>query len=1121
MIRRLAAIALIMLPLCVRAAAIDDLKQGWSHPPESAKPWVYWVWMDANLSREGITADLEAMHRVGIGGVIIMEVDVGVPRGDVKFMSPAWQQMFKHVCDEAKRLGIVIDIIAGPGWTGSGGPWVKPEQSMQKVVSSEIQIDGGKRIEQVLPMPEVSHGFYRQIATVAFTTPSGNARISDIAEKALFRRGHYSSEGNVREFLAVPSGKEDVAKSEAIGEVIDLSPNLDNAGKLVWDAPPGKWTIIRFGRTSTGANTRPAPLPGLGLECDKLDKAALDAHFQDYFQKLIELSKPQADTAGLKMLHIDSWEMGSQNWTAKFRDEFVARRGYDPIKYLPAMTGRIVQSREVSERFLWDLRQTVLELVCENHAGHLKELAKRNGLELSIEPYDGTPVDDMVYGSRAEVPMCEFWSNCFDTNFSVTEATSIAHTHGRRIIAAEAFTADQNERWLFHPGSMKAQGDWAFCAGVNRFVFHRYAHQPWIDRYPGMTMGPYGVHYERTQTWWELSRGYHDYLSRCQFMLQQGVPVADICYLAPEASPQVFREPRSATKGNPPDRLGYNFDGCTAEALVERMSVKDGRLVMPDGMSWRVLVLPNTGRMTPRTMKKLVELVEAGGKIIGPRPTRSPSLSGYPQCDEQVMKLGDRIAGEFTNDASAVTDERNPLESAKWIWADEGNPAVAAPRGKRTFRKTLSITADTKMESALVTMTADNSFELYVNRQKAGAGDNFTRANAVDVAPMLRTGENQIEVIADNGGDQPNPAGLIGAIVVRFADGSVRDVVTDRSWESKTGDKWLAAKELGGMGMAPWGEIGRVTRREIYPSYKEVSGLLAKMDVPPDFEADKDVRYIHRSIGNVDVYFIASGASEPVSVNCTFRVAGRRPQIWDAVSGEFRACKFEESQGRTVATIELPASGSGFVVFPETSDSAMAETRSSPSAEIQGPWEVAFQQGRGAPAEKVAFEMLIDWSTHKDERIKFFSGVATYRKVIDVPAEIIARGSRLYLDLGDVHVMAGVKLNGNDVGVAWTPPFRVEITDAVTAGPNDVEIQVANLWVNRLIGDERLPEDCQWIPGGPLKQVPDWVTQGKPSPTGRITFTTWKFWGKDEKLVPSGLIGPVKLMAIERTRNDE
>ena len=229
-----------------------------------------------------------------------------------------------------------------------------------------------------------------------------------------------------------------------------------------------------------------------------------------------------------------------------FRAEFRKRRGYDLTKFLPAFTGHIVGSPEISERFLWDVRHTAQELVVENHVGYLAALAHAKGLTLSVEPYDLNPAGDLTLGRVADVPQCEFWYRGFNTFFSVVEAASIAHTCGRPMVAAEAFTSEPGEDWMADPAALKPLGDWAFCAGANRFDFHRFQAQPWNDRRPGMTMWKYGVHWDRTQTWWDMVPAYHEYLARCQFLLQRGVTVADVCFLAAEGAPEVFQPPSSA-----------------------------------------------------------------------------------------------------------------------------------------------------------------------------------------------------------------------------------------------------------------------------------------------------------------------------------------------------------------------------------------------------------------------------------------------------------------------------------------------------------------------------------------------------------------------------------------------
>ena len=265
----------------------------------------------------------------------------------------------------------------------------------------------------------------------------------------------------------------------------------------------------------------------------------------------------------------------------------------------------MVENREESERFLWDLRQTAQELVVENHTGYVMKYAKRYGLGVSIEPYDMTPMADMELAASCDMPMCEFWSlGGFNTAFGVAEGTSVSHLLGQAVVPAESFTAVDN--WKQHPGSMKNQGEWAFAAGINRFVYHTFQHQSLPDSLrPGMTMGPYGVHWDRNQTWWPMVDAYHRYVARCQYMLQQGRTVADLLYLAPEASPFVFLAPESAYEyENPalPDRKGYNFDACPPSMLY-KAEVKENMIVFPGGATYRVLVLPYFKTMTPELLK--------------------------------------------------------------------------------------------------------------------------------------------------------------------------------------------------------------------------------------------------------------------------------------------------------------------------------------------------------------------------------------------------------------------------------------------------------------------------------------------------------------------------------------
>jgi len=644
------------------------LRQGFVTPPDSTRPGVYWYFMDGNLSRDGMTKDLEAMKQAGIGSVIFLEVNVGIPRGAVTFLSDEWQDIFKFAVKEAERLGISLTLGSGPGWAGSGGPWVEPAQSMQHLVASDTLLQGPSRFNAVLPVPRPKkpyfgygaltdslrkkwEAYYKDVTVLAFRTPDKTVKIPDVDEKALYYRAPFSSVKGVKSFLPTPVIYPETARGTFLQKdsILDISRFLKADGTLTWEVPAGNWTIERLGVRNNGAVTRPAPQPGLGFECDKMDTAAFNLHYEAFMGKLLKKIGPMDHTAtgGWKMIHIDSWEMGAQNWTANFRREFQNRRKYDLLPFLPTYNGTMVGSREISERFLWDVRKTAQELVVENHAEHFKTLGRRNGLRLSIEPYDMNPAADLELGAVADVPMCEFWSKNYgyNTSFSCIEATSIAHVQGKPVVQAEAFTAEKSEGWKLYPDAIKDQGDWAFATGINKFFYHTFAHQPLDERLkPGMTMGPYGVHWDRNQTWWPMAKAYHTYIARCSYLLQQGKNVADILYLTPEGAPHVFRPPLSALAGNDtlPDRKGYNFDGC-APGMLARASVKNHRITFPNGGSYRLLVLPQIETMTPELLKKIESLVREGAMVAGIPPKKSPSLVNFPACDKEVENIAGKM----------------------------------------------------------------------------------------------------------------------------------------------------------------------------------------------------------------------------------------------------------------------------------------------------------------------------------------------------------------------------------------------------------------------------------------------------------------------------------------------
>lgn len=1137
--------ALAILPSLAAQPAVD-LEQGFVEPPAAARPWVYGFALDGNLTRAGLTADLEAMARVGIGGLMFMETDQGVPQGPVRFGTPPWRAMFQHLVAEASRLGLQVNMNNDAGWTGSGGPWITPELSMQRVVWTETTLTGPRRFDGTLPQPQANRDFYRDIALFAYPTPATDYVIHRISAKSGAPTVRMETSPRAEFPFLAPGAA--VARESLVNLTASLAPD----GRLGWDVPEGRWTLVRIGCTTTGRENLPAPLEGRGLESDKLSKEATEIHFNALLGQLIHDNQPLVgEQRTLVSTHIDSWEVGAQNWTPKFLEEFHRLRGYDPLPLLPVLSGRVIDSLEVSERFLWDWRQTVSDLLAGNYAGHMHTLAASHGMRLSMEAYDKMPGDDLTIAGRVDEPMAEFWSwEKLRWSHTVPAMASAAHVYGKRIVAAEAFTANRTERWQGHPGNIKAIGDWAFSQGINRFVISLYAFQPWTkpDRSPGVSMGPWGLHYERTQTWWEQSRPWHEYLARCQFMLQQGLFVADLCFLEPESSPQRFKSPVKTGSGQP----GHGFDGCPPEVVLTRMTVKDGRLVLPDGMSYRMLVLPRVRTMTPELLRKIRDLVAEGATVLGAPPVKSPSLQGYPACDREVQALARELWGDGEAPVAFTAHSfgkgrviwgrellhpeppyalKTSFESALWIWSPDGHPAESAPPGKRYFRRRFEVDETREIVSAQMVITADDTFECWFNNNRSDSGGNRT----LDVASRLKPGLNVVAVAAVNQPGEPGartPAGLVAALTIKYRDGSIQEVRTDAAWESTdtmpenwpavaaSAPGWTPALVLGPAGMAPWGDVGQELEAEDAIMDLAVAGrVLAKLDVPPDFHATVPLNYIHKHIDGTDVYFVANPEPREVEALCTFRVGDRQPELWWPDTGRVGpAAAFETTGSGISVPLRLDPSGSVFVVFRPTPGAPPPVAGGKNWLELEtvqeigGPWELSFPPNRGAPS-RVTLDPLVSWSAHCDPGVRHFSGTATYRKsfVWRPRSETSGRKPRVFLDLGQVQVMAEVRLNGRELGILWKPPYRVEVTDALKAGDNQIEVKATNLWINRMIGDEHMPEDSRRKPDGTLEEWPQWLTAGQPSPVGRFTFASHRLWGKDDPLVESGLLGPVTL----------
>ncbi len=918
----------------------NEWEAHFKNPPHEVRPQAWWWWLQTPTNKEAITLDLEEMKAKGLSGCMVLDGGVG-PFGPHKWTkktiidsteiryeptdeykggylgqldekmemwSKPWRDMVRFASKEAGRLGLDFGVFIGPA--GCAAPWVTPDYGQQEIVWGDTIIGGGKTVSLNLSKPTTPVQTQRQ-PEKKVEKDAQNAFYTDIA------------------VLAIPDNK-----TIELGSVIDLTAKVKD-GQLAWNAPNGKWKIMRFGYRPTGRN-----LNGV-FYIDHLSKEIFDLHWEKTAGQLLREMSPEERIA-FKYVECDSWEAGNPNWTKYFPQEFKKRRGYDIIKYLPVLVDEKIISAEESNQFVNDFDLTISDLISEHHYERQRDVAHQHGL-LSYAEAAGPhqfQADLKKCVGRCDVAMGEFWMpsphrELESARFLVREAATAAHTYGIKKVFAESFTS-VGPNWEVSPFMMKAAADQAFCDGLNWICFHTFTHRPSITEFPGTTHSA-GTHFDRTNTWWEQSPPFVDYLSRCSYMLQQGLFVADVLFYSGHG----IRKDGHAfewTDGmkNPPASLGkgYDYDKCNEEVLFTRLSVKNGKLLLPDGMNYQVLALDENASVSLSALKKLVELAKNGATIVG--EIKAPFLGKVDNADEY----------------------KTLVES---IWGKENNGQYSIGKGRFIWNKTI---------------------------------------------------------------------------------------------------------------------------REV---------LISK-NVLPDFESKGvsekgHIDYIHRQTTNADLYYVCSKWQPVETVECTFRVSGKQPELWNPVTGEIRKLtNFRSENGRTIIPLKFDPCGSYFIVFREAISVQNNHTNWSEFQTVQtikGSWDVSFDPKWGGP-QKTIFEQLSDWSLNADKGIKYYSGKATYRKTFDLDDKV-KNDAVYYLDLGKVHELAQVRLNGKSVGVLWSKPFHADITSLLKPTGNVLEIDVVNLWPNRLTGDAFLPDEEKY------------------------TQTNIRKFTRHTKLLPSGLLGPVVL----------
>jgi len=938
-------------------------------PPLQARPGCFWDWLNGSITREQITRDLEAMKRAGMRGGEIWDVaayadpDNRVPAGPA-FLGPESKQLIVHAIREADRLGLEIGLVASSGWN-AGGSWIPPEHAGKGLYQSLTKVAGPRIFHEKLPLPE----------------------LPKLCPRDEQGRPIYLREVAV---LALPHDEKKTIAD--VDRILDLTDKVGPDGHLRWDVPAGDWSILRFVCSNHGQQLIvPSPNSG-GPMIDFFDPASTEFHLRHIVTAILkELGRKTFEGTSFKTMEFDSMELdGFTPWNGFMAAEFQRRAGYSAIQFLPLLAGWTLTDHETQERFLYDWRKTVSDRLIESHYVTGRRFLASYGVKLIAEAggpgppiWDSNPVDGIKALGAVDIPRGEFWIRHRGI-FLVKEIASAAHVYDKRLVDAESFTTWR--RWIDGPLNHKEIADRALSEGLNNFSLHTFASSPPEAGLPGWVYHA-GTDINPSVPWWPMASGLMDYLARCSYMLRQGWFVADVCYFygdqAPNFYPPLCNVPQKPLlEGLDPRN---DFDVCSSEVILRRMRVDKGRIVLPDGMSYAALVLPEQDHISLEVLEKVRALLTEGATVIGrQRPSRSPGLQGREIETREVERLADEIWGR-----SEPPDGRDTPE--------------------------------------------------------------------VSIRPLGR-----------------------GRFLI-------------------AGDRSRALREIG-----------------IDPDF-EVSGRREGDLGPLDF--------LHRKTGEDEFYFVRNTTKKPQAVTCRFRVAAeankQAPEFWWPDSGRRTACL----DWRTVATdrtelrLELGALGSVFVVFrkstasdrfaldPLAHDTFPAADAPAPLL-LDGPWDVEFPEGWGAP-RTAAFAKLHSWTESDDEGIRFFSGIAAYRKSFELP-ESLAKKGRLFLELGGLAEIAEVTLNGQRLGLVWLPPYRIEISGAVRPGRNEVEIRVANLWANRLNADSLRPEPDRFTRSNIDRIQTDPTSDSSYGlvPRGKVR----PVYNKIPPLMRSGLFGPVRVI---------
>ena len=1070
----------------------DSLLDGFQNPPARARPDAFWPWLNGHADQDRMTKEMEAFRaawfsRLQVWDVLALQNPEGMVPAGPAFLSDAWLDNLAHANREAKRLGLELGLVGASGWN-AGGTWVTPEHAGLGLYVSTQTVRGPATLDLELEFPEI---------------PEHSPRGAD-GRPAYWRT------------VAVQVSPAGEAEHFDPDRVIDLTARLGDNGRLRWDAKAGDWAVRWFVFANTGQRLI-VPSPNSdGLQIDFFDADDSRAYFEHVLGRLESALGPLEDTA-LRYIEVDSLELEGDRlsaWTEKILEAFHARYGYEarPRLFLlvePDLAG------DRGERFLHDWTRLVSDLMIENHYRLGNELLRERSLFLAAEAggpgppiWNSCPVDALGALGAVGLMRGEFWPK-HRSMYNVKEIASAAHSYGQTVVDAEAFTSWRH--WRDGPYYLKLLADQAFIDGLNHITFHTAPHGGKEAGLPGLAYHA-GTHMGPNLVWWPMAGPFIGYLARCSFLLQQGRPVADVCFYQGDGAPAFH--PLAVDWDSELRRAGYDYDLVDVRVLTNAMTARGGRIHLPHGVSYRLLVLPDAESIDLVALRKIRELVRDGATVLGPRPVRANGLAGYPAADEEVRAIGRELWGEIDGEgvtehrfgAGRVVQGRTALEvlddlPPDFTWAGGDSRTRLSYVHRATDDADIYFIVNDRERWEDV----DGLFRVSGRRPELwdpSTGESvptrqFREAGArTYVRLRLPPGGSMFVVFRSLPGG-PGPIQYTVAPLARARSAAPDTAHSD----TPNGPVWVSSGEAPPRGEFIIFDLGAAVDlgyAELWNFQDQARGLLTRgiremdVSVSPDGEVTERLGRVELTrapeIGERD-YQQRIELAAPRCRYVRFDILSNHSDDWtghtDIVA--LNRVAFFDAAGNEVEGVRIHAVSSGLAHDPWT-DSVLAPARS--GIELAGPWRVRFQTGRGAPEEAVIPE-LISWTEAADEGIRHFSGIAEYSARFQAPADLVEFGGQVELELGRVAGVARVFLNGEDLGVAWKPPYTVDVTGRLRAGENELRCEVANTWHNRLVGDAGLPS------------------------SERVTRTNIRRpFRPDTPLLESGLLGPVRLVPL-------